>query len=248
MSAGRSRFVTTVDTLRAIMREIAAAGGIPGIERVAPNPVEEDMEKGCDRIHAILSGNGLSEVAVVAEPGKVTVEMLKGTVTFASYDIPLAAATFIGEVRKELAGPTAEAAIAVPQARTSVVSASKLAQRIELAKAAKLPEPRKEGPKARFRETTVAVGLVRTAAGEIEGVKGFVVNPEQLTVEDGEDRLHALLDDGTVSSACLFCGPGYYAHFDGNGTDELSLAEAAKAFIASVRAEALATSPSVVRH
>jgi len=248
MSAGRSRFVTTVDTMRAIFREIAAAGGVPGLESIASNPVEEDTEPGCDRIHALHSGNVLSEVAIVAMPGKVVLERLKGrgVSEFPSYDIPLAAAAFVSELRMEMAGPQASASeVRRPEATAAAV----VAQRIEKARSARqqLPEPRRTSPKARFRETTVAVSLVRAAASTIEGIRDFEVNPGSLAVERDEDRLHAILEDGTVSKACLFCGPGSYAISDGRSADELPLAVAAQAFIASVRMEALAETQTMRR-
>jgi len=244
MSAPRSRFVTTTDTMRAIFKEMASAGGVPGISSVAVNPVPEDVDATSDRIHAVLADGSLSETAIATQAGKVTVERLKGTATFVSFDIPLAAALFIADVRREIAGPEASVAYEAKAAP----AAQSVARRIEQARAAgkapeppkALPEARPEGPKARFRETTIAVGLVKSNAGTLEGVSGFVVNPDPRLVDDGEDRLHAILADGSISESCLFCGKDGYAVAAGDAAgDDLPVAAATQAFIAAVRTEAL---------
>lgn len=230
MAGSHARFLASAHSVRAILRAMSEAGGIPGIERIVVNPVSEDISRDADRIHAEFADGELSDTAIEATAGSVTLERRRGTATYATYALDEAASAFLAEVRRELAAP--EVAIPVQASRAAVETR----QPIELptARAA-------DKPKARYRTTAEIVGFLREA--DTDGLERIVVNADPEVMEEGMDCVHVRLDDGSLSRTCLYCAPRSYAVWDGDAyLDELTLSIAAEAFMDNVRNEVYSNS------
>jgi len=234
MSAPRARFLATTHTMREIL---ALLVGIRAeeISRVVVNPYPEDVDGKSDRIHAILADGRVSETVIITEPDGITLEKPKGVDAFPSWGIAQAAEAFVRSVRAEIAGPALEAdesAIEPRAVATNGSESNKIAGE-------RLPIPKtKRTPKARFRTTVAAIGRLSASFPKADGIRGFVVNPNPEEIDENEDRIHALLDDGTLSSACLYCAPSSYAVADAQEVEEdLPLQQAAQAFFSALRNE-----------